>query len=159
MPVIPTGPDPRGTPFVIVQELGQDPAAAPGLTLWYRVLEYWDQRAAKDLIQPGLRKLYAKRDAVEWLLGANAPLDDVSGPDMAQKRSQRFDHYQQLRQDLQAEILAVESRGVGVRAGAVGELRRTTPIDPLEPVPVRTTADPNDRVYRGDPLLRRTTRW
>lgn len=161
MPLIPTGPDLRGSPFIIAQELGQNPTDASGFgpTLYSRLTEYWDQRAAKDLVQPGLRKLYAKRDAVEWLEGQYAALVDAAAADEKQSLGDIFTHYRTLRQDLQTEILAVESRGMGMRAGAVGELTRKTPIDLHEPVPATTVADPNDRVYRGDPLFRRTTRW
>lgn len=132
---------------LIVTELGDtsDGLLAANIDL------YWSKNdAASDL---EIRYRLAERDAIVLLLGAartGADFKTSSGSSVA--LDQVFQHLLAMR-DLVDTALASSQAALG-SGGALGLLTQTAPI-------LRDNAgqpEPNDRIYRGDPLRRRGRR-
>jgi hypothetical protein len=147
-----TLPDPRGTVSDIAASLGKD--RDPDL------IPYLDKRWAihqwRDRFAYGLRELYTRLDGVDWLLGQTWQLDDVSGPDMSQKRSQRAAALQTMRKTLVEQIGIAEKRGGAAVGIATGVLTRTAPVMGTDPQTINTGVppDPNEPALHGDPVRR-----
>ena len=115
------------------------------------VLEvFWDNRQDKDLIAPDLRLQYTLRDALDVLLGQTWKLYDQAPGDVKNTYHQKHTSLTSVREDCQREILAIESRAVQSRPGAIGRLTQTAPVDPFCRKSRRV--NPNDPAYRGSPI-------
>lgn len=115
----------------------------------------WD--AHDDQGDSAVRFLYAKRDAIDTMLGSVRKGVNFKALDGASTNlSELFEHLHTMRNDVEAAIVAARELASAASngAGAVGQLTKTTPI-----VPDAGQLDPSDRRYRGDPLLPPWQRW
>lgn len=113
-----------------------------------RIALLWTMRdAVSDLDS---RALYVKLDAIDLVIGhvrsqVTIRAADGSSADL----NKLFDHLMAMRQSVGDQIEAAQA---GLGGGiAVGTLTTTAPISRDN----TDQPDPNDRVYRGDPLKRR----
>jgi hypothetical protein len=116
----------------------------------------WALYADKAQSGPRLQFLYAKREAIDWLLGqpeyANA-VDVLTQGGLSVKQSQKVATLQAKREETQKEIVRLELSLRGTRTGAITTLDAVTPQAPPAglPVPVSSVPDANDSRFRGDP--------
>jgi hypothetical protein len=108
----------------------------------------WEMWAEVAYLGPRVRFLYAKRDAIESLLGGEWQKYDFTDKDVQEKHSVVFANLEKMAERINALILEAERRA---RGGQVqhGKIAATAPVEPL---PFRR--DPNDPYYRGDPTKR-----
>lgn len=105
---------------------------------------------------PRLRYLYTKRSGVEYLIGRNHNIVSYTDADVSESLGEVRINLEQLRDDLQQEIVQIESRR---RSGkiAVGAIARTAPRMPTDAESTTvfpSNNDPNDAAYKGDPIRR-----
>jgi hypothetical protein len=111
----------------------------------------WDAWAWKGLIFPGIQALYVKRTCIDILLGqARAKVNFSAGP-LTVSENQKFTNLLKLREAIDADITKLEKQLAGSRGGAIGQMIQTSPV-----LPDVNQLDPNDRAYRGDPLVATT---
>lgn len=109
---------------------------------------YWDLHAATS--DDGVRAILVKVDGIRLLLGQNWKYVSFKALDGASvSASDIFDHLLKLLSLAQDELAQAQSVLSG--GGALGQLTTTAPINPT----CIGQPDPNDRMYRGDPLRRR----
>lgn len=132
---------------LIIAELGD---TSTGLLALHIDL-YWSKNDSESDLE--IRYRLAERDAIMLLLGAartGADFTTSSGSKVA--LDQVFQHLLDMRDVVDSALAASQLSLSG--GGAIGTLSQTAPI-------MRDNAgqpDPNDRIYRGDPLRRRLRR-
>jgi hypothetical protein len=115
-----------------------------------QVEEAWEQYEDRGLLGRSLRYLYAKRDALNWILGQNWKLFNWVDQGVVQSDSDRFKHLTEMLDRLEEELVRIETSGRNNRVIAVGTITAQNPLDNPYGLP-----DPNSRIYRGDAVLRR----
>lgn len=96
-----------------------------------------------------LRYLYAKRKAIDVLLGKVREQVDMTGVEGVRAAlDQKSKHLLAMRETVEADIKATTMQGAG--QPTIGTLTQTAPVMP----PVTGGIDANDRRYRGDPYRR-----
>lgn len=130
----------------IASELGQPDS----LELAAQIDLGWEQFAMYAYTAPNLRYFYTERDAIRWLLGGNWKKFNWMDQGVVQSDSQVFDHLHTLMMDVQTEIERLERIARGNRAGIVTQLANEAVYTNPFGYP-----NPNSRIYRGDPLVRR----
>lgn len=127
---------------LILSEIGKT-GDADAITL---VSLLWTKYEDQPAIDPRLRALFVKRDAIIALIGQNAAAVLVwKEADASQDNSGYIQALQKLLDVVNAQLAQIQGAG----AAAVGVLTATAPITDTCGV-----IDPNARVYRGDPLQR-----
>lgn len=102
----------------------------------------WEQHSSRTAV---LRALYAKRDAIDLLLGSVRELVDFTGPNgVSMQQSQRADILGQMRKSCLADIERSEKSAAGsVGMPASGMIKAVAPISSDFP------PGGNDPRYRG----------
>jgi hypothetical protein len=114
------------------------------------VLAVW---AGKDLIKPGLTRLYAKRQLIDLAMGAvRSQVDFSDAQGLTVKAGQRGTRLQAMQDTTLAEIIRLEAKARGRRLGASQELVTKAPAMPPWPTP--PFPDANDPRLNGDPYKR-----
>lgn len=112
-----------------------------------RITDIWELWEGKGETSLHLQYLYAKRQAIDYLLGSlRTQIDTELGP-LKKRCKQIFDNLLELRKLITADIAEEDEHSGGTLA--IGELTTTSPIMPEE-----GHLDPHSRYYRGDPLAR-----
>jgi len=119
--------DPNGTVFPLME------------TLWNMAAS---TRSGNELIA-----LYVKRAAIDVRMAEEAPNTDFKAGQLQVNASQTWQHLQQMRADVQAELLRIEAKVAATRVPTFGVLTRTAPTTP----PTTDSPDRNDSLYTGDP--------
>lgn len=118
----------------------------------------WALYADKAQIAPRLQFLYAKREAVQEVMGSIRKNVDFTTPTLSVKLSQETDRLQDIYDRVQSEIEVVETRARANRPAVAALLVTTAPESP----PLWWQGrDANARSLRGDPYrpgFRRTIR-
>lgn len=123
---------------LIIAEVGDDAAASLAST----VPLYWLRRSG--IADLDLRYLYAKRDAIDLMLGKVRGLVKIVGVDGASVDAHQLTlHLQELRIVVEHQI--VELAQLASSGGVAGVLTTTAPIMP----PTTSPYDANDGAYRG----------
>lgn len=108
----------------------------------------WDSWESKSRVSIRLRYLYAKRQAIDLLIGRH--WQDVTTQDAGTNTndSDLVKNLQTLRTDVQSDIAEEERQYAGGRSPRIGAITQTAPVT--------TTSgyDPNHRCYRGDSIER-----
>ena len=112
---------------------------------------WWDLHSSKGSLE--LVYLYTLREAIEDLQGKAADEFDYEEGIVRENRGDIFDHLRYLHQQTTDRILHAETRARGQASPAIAPLVTEVVYGP-DPY----SRDPNDRVYRGDPL-RRVKPW
>lgn len=140
------GFDKQSSVLQIIKDLNLDPASDLASVSVGRI---WDSYADKVALYPRLQDLYTRRQACDNLLGSIWPAVDYTQSGVERRLDQFFKHLQQMRDNLNTEILRLEDRARSNRSPAVGRSFRTAPVMARGCQP-----NPNDRAYGGDPLRR-----
>lgn len=116
----------------------------------------WSMFADKGLLPHGtrLQYLYVLAKAFDIKIGlimdgAYMPVGQVQH----EKLDDKVPGYMKQRDASLEEISKLEKVASGLRAPAVGQITRTAPIGPADSPYTTLGPDPNDRRWRGDPLL------
>src|ERR1700748_2956665 len=117
-------------------------------TILTRVSAVWDSFADKTAIFPRLQDLYTRRQVAEnfWLGVWDRVNFDQDG--VKEDASDYAEHWKELHDYYQAEIVRLETRPNMSRAPVVGCMTRTAPRM------TRHYPNPNNPAYGGDPQLR-----
>ena len=136
----------------LVNEVGETPdgrlaAAVPALqAVW----------ATKDVIRPGLARLYTKLQLIQTKQGYVTDRTNYQQLGvLSQSESDLLAHANDLYGQTLAEIRRLESKARSRRSGDTYELSRATPGTPPWPSP--PFPDANDPRFRGDPYVRSIT--
>lgn len=115
----------------------------------------WDMYADKALVANGarLQYQYTLREALDMVLGLIATGDFWEIGIQVRALDEKRIAFEHLRDAADAEIKTLESKAKAVRPPATGLLRQTAPIEPDDLTSTQYAPNPNDRRYRGDPLL------
>ncbi len=108
---------------------------------------FWRMYADKQRQGGRVRYLYARREAVNLLIGHMWQAVTNSDSDVSESLSDLSEHLAGIREDLDAQILAFTTSRSASRGPVVGQMLATQPIEPTPGCP-----DPSDRMYRGDPM-------
>ena len=108
--------------------------------------EQYQDKASRN---PRSLFLHVKKDVLDILLGGEWKSVDHEEGDEKSDDADRFAHLSKMRDQVLADILKLETDVVSSGGPVSGELCTKTTV----PGPV-CGADPNDRVYAGDPLRR-----
>jgi hypothetical protein len=109
----------------------------------------WAVYADKANVSAHLRYLYAKRHAIDLLLGrARAFTTGTLGP-LNPMEKDKFDNLLKLREIVSGEIESAERRDPNLTRPLAGTIARTAPVMAGE-----GAIDQNHAIYRGDPILR-----
>jgi hypothetical protein len=121
----------------------------------------WSMFTDKGLLPNGtrLQYLYVLAKAFDIKIGlimdgAYMPVGQVQH----EKLDDKVSGYRQQRDATLEEIVKLEKVAGGLRAPVVGQLTRTAPIQPADSPYTTLGPDPNDRRFRGDPLVPRLGR-
>lgn len=137
-------------PLVLQQQIVSE-CSDPNNTLNIAVSTIWDLSAANAGGSVTLQYLYTKRACLDIRLAEEQPDTDFTvGQDVTDKQSQRWQHLQQMREDVQAEIVRVE--GI-TRAQGIPVIAKLTTTEPIAP-PSPSYPDPADPFYAGFPYRR-----
>lgn len=113
----------------------------------------WD--AHDNQAELEVRYLYAKRDAIDVMLGSvRAQVDFTIDNDHSRKQSQKAQILLAMRAACQATLDQALALAAAASGGTVGQLTTTAPVAPLT-----GQQNPSDRRYRGDPLRPPRWRW
>lgn len=140
-------PQETGQSALLVQEFTWPDDWDKGAVVGDLLSMYNDKRSQA----PRLQYLYVKRHICQLILENVWQNVTWAEGGVQETDSQQSDHIQKLYDALTAEILFLEKRIAANRGGALAAITATAPI-------MGTTGllrNPNDRIYRGDPLLRR----
>lgn len=118
------------------------------LNLGAQVAFLWDSWSDKTAVSLRLQYLYAKRSALDWLLGQLWPLTNGALGPLNARCKDRFDNLLKLRELTEVQLAQEEKRAT-FHGSVIGDIERLTPIEVEAGCP-----DPSDRRYRGDPVLR-----
>jgi hypothetical protein len=112
----------------------------------------WDAWAWKGLSGIGFQYLYAKRQAIDVLLGQLRRKANFTNGPLTVAQNQWVTNLQKLRDNVTADLLRFEAQAAASRPPALAAILQTAPImnDPTLGI---NQLDPNSRRYRGDPLL------
>jgi hypothetical protein len=115
---------------------------------------FWNIRSDKAAIRPGLQFQYTLRDCCDVLIGQVWNQISTAAGDLRVELREKIRNLQQIRENAQAEIVALEDRARANRAPAVGVITATEPVapGPNVEVPNGPYSDPGDPAYRGDPM-------
>lgn len=134
-------------------ETGDPPSPASAGIVASRIDYLWERFAPWDTVRIGLRELFCRQAAIRLVLGVLAPrrfdsADTRAG--LSVRAHQIVDSYQQMLEDVTAEIAAVRKAGgsgsgtgVGTSAYQGARLVTRAPITPSHP------PDPNALRYGG----------
>lgn len=135
---------------LIIAEVGDTP---DGL-LAQQMATIWASYADKAYIWPRLQELYAKRRAIDFVMGTlRSNVDFSMSGDLSLKLSDRTAFLMDRRKEVQCQIEVEECKAQAVRVPVVTPLV-TTEIEPAQPpgsYPVPDIDSSNSPVYRGDP--------
>lgn len=135
--------------LIIVQCGGDTPAN----TLATNLPLIWDMYEGEAGGIPQLVFLYAKRDALDTLIGYYKGLTDYRSGDQMVYRHQQVVALTNLRNQVQAQINDKIKAYRLIRPPAQGTITRTAPITSGDLPETVGYPDPSGRTYRGDPLV------
>lgn len=132
---------------LIILQIGDDASG----TLAANIDLLWDTHA--DIANPALVALLTKRDAINVMLARVRNQVNFQALDGARvAASDMFSHLLAMRKALEEQIAQAMAGQDG--SVAIGQLTTTAPIER----DMSNQPDPNNRIYRGDPLRRRGRR-
>lgn len=135
---------------LIIAEVGDTPTG----TLATLMPTIWASYADKALVSPRLQELYAKRRAIDLVLGGLRGAVDITIDGLAKRNHQQVDTLIAMRKTTEDDIVAVEQRSRGMRGAALQPLINTeieTP--PTGPRPFGPLSG-NSPELGGDPYYR-----
>jgi hypothetical protein len=123
-------------------------------TLTAYVGAFWNLRADKPGIWPGLQFQYTLRDCCDVLIGQVWNQISTAAGDLRVELREKIRNLQIIRANAQAEITVLEDRARANRTPAIGQLTAIEPVapGPCVEVPDGPYPDPSDPAYRGDPM-------
>lgn len=143
---------------LILDEIGASLSACDeddcAATLDPQIDKLWEMYSDKSDTSLRLQYLYAKRAAIDWLLGQNRTQTNAKLGPFDSDCKTVFTNLLELRKLVSTQIEEEEDVLLEIVPGApkVGAITQTAP----HMVEAGEWPDPNDRAYRGDPLL---TSW
>lgn len=113
----------------------------------------WASVADKALVAPRLQELYAKRRAIDLLLGRTRGEVDRRIDGIEERWGQEPDRLIKLRADTQTEIVRIEALARAGRTVAHGTISTVAPEAPPSGAPAYAPPDANELRYYGDPYF------
>lgn len=135
---------------LIIAEVGDTPTG----TLAAQMPVIWASYADKAQVSPRLRELYAKRRAIDLVLGSLRAVVNTTIDGLSKQGHQQIDTLNALRKATQDDITDVEKKSRGMRGAALQPLTNvaieTPPTGPRPFGPI----DSNSPEIGGDPYYR-----
>jgi len=141
----------------IITEVGDTPT---GL-LAAHLPTIWASYADKAQIAPHLQRLYAKRAAIDLVIGSSRTLVNRAASGISKHDHQQIDTLMAMRKVADADIVELEKQIRGRRGAALVPLTHVAIETPPQPGDPLAPLDANDPRYAGDPYRRtfRTGGW
>lgn len=116
----------------------------------------WSMWAFKALTPygPFLQHLYALREAIQIMQGVVATDAYVEIGVVNNDVTDQATRFDKMLAETNSQIEQIEKQAKGMRGPAIGAITRANPIVPADLPETALDKDPNDRVFRGDPLVR-----
>ncbi len=139
---------------LIIAEVGDTPTG----TLAAQMPVIWASYADKAQVSPRLRELYAKRRAIDLVLGSLRAVVNTTIDGLSKQGHQQIDTLVALRKATQDDIADVEKKSRGMRGAALQPLTNVAiETPPTGPRPFGPP-DANSEVYGGSPYYRSPNR-
>lgn len=131
---------------LIIAEVGDTPTG----TLAAQMPVIWASYADKAQVSPRVQELYAKRRAIDLVIGSLRLVVNTTIDGLSKQGHQQIDTLMAMRKTTEDDIVAIEKRSRGMRGAALQPLTNvaieTPPTGPRPFGPI----DGNDPAYGGD---------
>jgi len=128
---------------------------APDGVLASNIAAIWGSYADKASVYPRLQELYTQRECVEIVTARiRAQVDFSTGGDISIRASQQFTALLAMRQELDAQIVKLETQARGVRTPVIGAITTVAPESPPTGPEPFGPLDANSERYAGSPYYR-----